>query len=121
MIETALCLLGFQLAGEVLARGLGLPLPGPVLGMLLLFVALSVRRGVPVTLQIQVPRFLAHMSLLFIPAGGAVLAYQGLLAEHGARLAAVLALSTLTTLLVPGLALHWMLARRRRRSGHGGH
>ena len=121
VIETALCLLGFQLAGEVLARGLGLPLPGPVLGMLLLFVALSVRRGVPATLQTQVPRFLAHMSLLFIPAGGAVLAYQGLLAEHGARLAAVLALSTLTTLLVPGLALHWMLARRRRRSGHGGH
>ncbi|MGR2662772.1 CidA/LrgA family protein [Chromobacterium haemolyticum] len=112
MMETALWLLGYQLAGEVLARGLGVPVPGPVMGMLLLFATLCARRGVPTTLQTHVLRFLAHMSLLFIPAGGAVLAYQTLLADYGARLAAVLALSTLTTLLVPGLALHWMLGRR---------
>ncbi|MCP1291982.1 CidA/LrgA family protein [Chromobacterium sp. S0633] len=117
MMETALWLLGYQLAGEVLSRGLGVPVPGPVLGMLLLFVTLCARRGAPATLQTHAPRFLAHMSLLFIPAGGAVLAYQALLADYGARLATVLVLSTLITLLVPGLALHWMLARRR----GGGH
>ena len=33
----------FQLAGEIIARLFGLPLPGPVLGMVLLVAAMSVR------------------------------------------------------------------------------
>ena len=36
MIPALLTLLLSQLAGETLSRALGLPLPGPVLGMLLL-------------------------------------------------------------------------------------
>jgi len=38
MLSALTQLLIFQLAGEVVARGLALPIPGPVLGMLFLFI-----------------------------------------------------------------------------------
>jgi holin-like protein len=76
MIETLLWLVGYQLAGELISRTFSLPLPGPVLGMLLLFATLALRKSVPESMKLNVPRFLSHLSLLFIPAGAAVLAYR---------------------------------------------
>ena len=43
IVLTFTILLVCQLAGEVIARLLQLPLPGPVLGMVILFVGLVVR------------------------------------------------------------------------------
>ncbi len=113
MIETLLWLVGYQLAGELISKTFSLPLPGPVLGMLLLFITLCLRKSVPDTMKAHVPRFLSHLSLLFIPAGGAVLAYKDLLAGYGWQLLTVLALATVLTLLVPGAALKLLLSRRR--------
>ncbi|WP_199152886.1 CidA/LrgA family protein [Chromobacterium sp. ASV23] len=112
MLDLMLCLLGFQLLGEVLTRALGWPLPGPVLGLLLLFAALWLRRGVPAMLQRETPRFLGHMSLLFIPAGGALMAYAPLLRVHGWQLALILLASSVITLLVTGAVLKLLLRRR---------
>lgn len=113
MLESLIWLLGFQLAGELLVRGLGWPLPGPVLGMLLLFLTLCLRRSEPPALGQWVPRALQHLSLLFIPAGAALLLYQDRLVEVWARLSLVLLLSTVLTLLLPALLLAWLLRRRR--------
>ena len=117
MIETLLWLVGYQLAGELISRAFSLPLPGPVLGMLLLFLTLVARHTVPDTLKTNVPRFLSHLSLLFIPAGGAVLAHLDLLRGFGWSLALVLVGATVLTLLVPGVLLKLLLRKRL----HGGH
>ena len=45
MIEAILILLGCQLAGEAASRAFGLPVPGPVLGMALLFAALQLQEA----------------------------------------------------------------------------
>ncbi|MGV0977005.1 MAG: CidA/LrgA family protein, partial [Azonexus sp.] len=45
MLPAITQLLVFQLLGEIVARWLALPVPGPVLGMLFLFVALALRGG----------------------------------------------------------------------------
>ena len=65
-------LLVLQLAGEALSRALSLPVPGPVVGMMLLWPALSFT---PVREQVtQTARFLlAHLSLLFVPVGVGVI------------------------------------------------
>ena len=62
-------LLVFQLLGEVGVRSLDIPVPGPVAGMLLLLLALIVRRGVPLALDRSASGLLSHLSLLFVPAG----------------------------------------------------
>lgn len=101
-------LLALQAAGELLARGLDLPFPGPVIGMLLLLPALNsarVRDDVGACAEF----LLAHLSLLFVPVAVGVMSYLPLLAAYGWRLAVVLVLSTWFGLAVTSLLLRWML------------
>ena len=108
MIRGFFILLGFQLIGEVAARGLALPAPGPVIGLALLVVALSLyQRWRPFDQEAlaasdlgQAARgLLAALPLLFVPAGVGVVQYLGLLREQGLALAVALVVSTVATLL----------------------
>ena len=113
IIGAMMTLLAFQLAGEVIARALALPLPGPVLGMLLLFAALLVRGGVPAPLRTVGQSLLNHLSLLFVPAGVGIMAHFALLRAAWLPIAATLALSTLATLAVAALTLRLLLRGQR--------
>ena len=73
MLSALTQLLIFQLAGEVTARGFNLPVPGPVLGMLFLFIALMIKGGPGKELQGTSQTLLQHLSLLFVPAGTGVM------------------------------------------------
>lgn len=98
-------LLIFQSAGELLARGLALPLPGPVIGMVLLLLALrwpAVREPVAACAEF----LLSHLSLLFVPVGVGVMTHLSLVSQYGIRLLAVVVLSTVAGLAVTVLALH---------------
>jgi len=104
-------LLVLQLIGEVLARAFSLPLPGPVIGMLLLMPTLGWRPlREPVT---EVARFLlAHLSLLFVPVGVGVITHLDVLRQHGLGLLAVIALSTWIGLAVSALTLRALMRSR---------
>ena len=103
-------LLAFQSLGELLARGLGLALPGPVIGMVLLLPALGWQRvREPVSSCAQF--LLSHLSLLFIPVGVGVMTHLSLLSQYGLRMLAVLVLSTLAGLAVTALTLHLLRPR----------
>ena len=100
-------LLAFQSIGELLARGLSLPFPGPVIGMMLLLVALRwqlVREPVGACADF----LLAHLSLLFVPVGVGVMTHLSLVSQYGFRMLLVIVLSTLCGLLVTVLCLHWL-------------
>ena len=101
-------LLALQSAGELLSRGLSLPFPGPVVGMLLLLVALRwhvVREPVAVCADF----LLSHLSLLFVPVGVGVITHLSLVAQYGARMAAAIVLSTWAGLAVTALMLRALL------------
>ena len=100
-------LLALQSAGELLSRGLALPFPGPVVGMLLLLVALRwpVVRG-PVAVCADF--LLSHLSLLFVPVGVGVMTHLDVLNRFGGRMLGVLVFSTLIGLAATALVLHWM-------------
>lgn len=103
-------LLACQSAGELLARAAPVGLPGPVIGMLILMVALrwSVVRG-PVAAIADV--LLAHLSLLFVPVGVGVMTHLGLLTQYGVRLGIALVLSTWVGLAVTALVLRALLPK----------
>jgi holin-like protein len=103
-----------QLAGEVIARLTHLPVPGPVIGMLLLFVGLVIRRGVPEQLEKTGTTLLSHLSLLFIPAGVGVMVHLKLIAGEWLPITAALVGSTALTIAVTGLAMQWLSGRRGR-------
>lgn len=104
-------LLLFQCAGEIVTHALGLPVPGPVVGMLLLFVALRIRDRVPDSIGVAADALAKHLSLLFVPAGVGVMMYFGRLAGEWLPIVVALLLSTVVTLAVAALTFA-ALARR---------
>lgn len=113
MLPSLTILLLCQLAGEVIARLFKLPIPGPVIGMMLLFTGLVIRRGIPENLEKTGTTLLSHLSLLFIPAGVGVTVHLKLLADEWLPIAVALVVSTVITLAVTGLVMQ-ALARGRK-------
>lgn len=105
MIGALATLLVLQLAGEVLVRVLALPLPGPVLGMLLLFAALAFRKQAPRQLAVTARTILRHLSLLFIPAGVGVIVHLEPVYDVWVRLLVTVIASTLLTIVVTAFTL----------------
>lgn len=105
MLSALTQLLIFQLAGEVIARGLALPIPGPVLGMLFLFVALLIKGGPGENLQTTSQNLLQHLSLLFVPAGTGIMVHLHRVSDEWLPLLASLLVSTLATLIVTALVM----------------
>ena len=75
MIPALCVLLSLQLIGEVVTRGLGLPLPGPVLGLLLLVAGCALRPSLAQMLRPVTSTILGNLSLFFVPAGVGVVAH----------------------------------------------
>jgi holin-like protein len=109
MIASLSLILLCQLAGEVFVRSLALPMPGPVIGLMLLLSLLLARDRFSVLARgplqgdgvESVSRvMLANLSLLFVPAGVGVVQRLDLIADHGIAFLAVLAISVMLTLLV---------------------
>jgi holin-like protein len=109
MIASLSLILMCQLAGEVMVRGLVLPMPGPVIGLVLLLVLLLARDRFAVLrrgplqgggVESASRALIANLSLLFVPAGVGVVQKLDLVAQHGFAIAAVLAISVIVTLLV---------------------
>ncbi len=117
MIASLTLILLAQLAGEALARGGGLPVPGPVIGMALLlgFLVLRDRGPRPIlrlmpqplrdgTLESTGRGLLANLSLMFVPAGAGIVGRLDVVQEQGLKLALVIMVSTgaalATTVLV---------------------
>jgi holin-like protein len=93
-------LLLLQLAGEAMARGLALPIPGPVIGFVLATLALAALPLIRVPLKAAAEAILPHLSLLFVPAGVGVVLFLKELAQDGAAITAAIVLSTWVGLAV---------------------
>ncbi len=93
-------LLGFQLLGEVVAQALGLPVPGPVLGMVLLAGYLIWRGAISAELEQAAGFLLRHLSLFFVPAAVGVMANGARIAREWLPLSVSLVVSTALTIAV---------------------
>lgn len=116
MITALTWLLVYQLTGEVLARVLSLPIPGPVIGMVLLFCTLVVRgrmgRPIPESMQHTANILLQHLSLLFVPAGTGIMVYLQLIADEWLPISVALIVSTVGAMAVTALILRALLRRQ---------
>ena len=113
MVAGFAILLLCQLLGEVTVRGLGLPLPGPVVGLVLLVAGLAVARrhrgddravAETAALGRVADGLLAALALLFVPAGVGVVQYLGLIGAEGVAIVVALVVSTLLTLAATAAA-----------------
>ena len=124
MIEAFCTLLGFELLGEFLRGILHLPLPGPVVGMSLptLWLAWAGRgtepaSKAPTSLDKTAGALLEHMGLFFVPAGVGIIAEADLLRQEWLPILAAVIGSTVLSLIVTGLVMHYHLRQPEARTG----
>jgi holin-like protein len=105
LLQAFAILLLFQCLGEALVFLLGLPIPGPVAGMLVLLVALVAWPRLHQVVESGANELLRHLSLLFLPAGVGIIAAASSGSGHWLAIAAAVVTSTLATLAVTALVL----------------
>ncbi|HEY4345658.1 MAG TPA: CidA/LrgA family protein [Parvibaculum sp.] len=94
-------------AGGFIAAMLHLPVPGTVIGLLILLAALLVLRRVPEGLREMAVLLLGHLNLFYVPAGVGVLAYVALIRQDLWPIVIVMFASTFLATLTAALAFHW--------------
>jgi holin-like protein len=108
-------LLLFQCAGEALSRLAEIPVPGPVLGMALLLVALLARGRASDSLTVCADGLAKHLSLLFVPAGAGVMLHIAQIEAEWLPIAVAIAVSTVLAIASAAITFQW-LARRQQRT-----
>lgn len=111
MIGAIAALLVMQLIGTLLTQFLRVPLPGPVIGMLLLFGYLVWRGNAPQALTNTTRSLLENLSLLFVPAGVGIIAHWRAAAGQTWQIALVLVVAAAVTLLATAWTLHLLLRK----------
>ncbi|MDT8451280.1 MAG: CidA/LrgA family protein [Gammaproteobacteria bacterium] len=103
-------LLIYQLAGEISVLLLRIPVPGPVLGMIMLFITLVWRGRSSTSLDSASTALLSHLSLLFVPAGVGMMVHFDRIINEWLPISIALILSTVITMAATAAI---MLASRR--------
>jgi holin-like protein len=109
-------LLAISQAGHAVATYLGLPLPGNLLGMLLLL-GLLLSGAIRVRwLETSASLLLRHLAFFFVPITVGLMGFAALLATDGPAILVTLVVSACIGLCVAGLTSQVLVARRRGRA-----
>ena len=98
-------LLIYELIGEASVLVLPIPVPGPVLGMLLLFLTLLIRGKATPSLEHAGTALLSHLSLLFVPAGVGIMVHFDRITAEWLPITLALVISTVLTLTATALTM----------------
>jgi len=109
MIQALAALIGLQVLGEMLVASFRLPLPGALVGMLLLSAALAVMGYVPAALERTAGTLLQHMMLLFVPAVAGVMLHFHRVGREWQPFIAACVVGAIVTLAATALVLNWLL------------
>jgi holin-like protein len=108
MINTFATLLVFQSLGEGLAYALALPIPGPVIGMVLLLFYLMLKDDAVAKLAPTSMELLRHLSLLFVPAGVGIMVHAQRVAAEWLPITVALVASTVVSIVVTAAVVRWL-------------
>jgi holin-like protein len=98
-------LLMFQFAGELIRAVTGLPVPGPVIGMVLLLIALLAKLPVPAGIHATSRKLLAYLGLLFVPAGAGVVTRLPMIGAHWLPIVIAVVGSTIITMVITAVVM----------------
>jgi holin-like protein len=101
--------------GEILARLGVLPIPGPVIGLMLLYCNILFRRELPKNLGALADRILQYLGMLFVPAGVGVIAYLDRLQTEIVPIVAAVIGGTVVTIVMTAWAAEQFSLRTEQR------
>lgn len=92
-------LIGFWWAGSALVEWLAWPIPGSVVGLLGLWLVISIQGRVPAWLQQPSSLLLRYLTLLYVPAGVGIITHWERLQAYGLGILGAVILSSVLTAL----------------------
>ena len=107
MIRGLIILLSVQGAGEILSRVFALPVPGPVIGLVLLLVFLIQRGKIDTPIDTVAAALTKHLGLLFVPAAVGVVMFWPQLKAHFWAISIALIVSVTATIAVSAAVLRF--------------
>lgn len=112
MLGALTILLVYQLIGEVIVQLTRLPVPGPVIGLLLLFLTLWARGSLAAPLRDTANGILQHLSLLFVPAGVGVMVHFARVSGEWLPIIVAVLVSTALAIAVSALTMRALMRGR---------
>jgi len=112
LINGLIIILLCQFAGELLAYGLGLPIPGTIIGMVLLLLGLMLSQPCRQQVEPAVSVLIRHLTLLFFPIGAGLVLEWPTFAQHGSAIIIALTLGTLATIVIVAVGFNRLLNLR---------
>ena len=112
MLQTFAILLVFQSVGEVISYALRLPVPGPVLGMILLFGWLIFDDRLLPIIQGTTSELLKHLSLLFVPAGVGIMVHANRIEGEWMPILVALVISTWLAIATTAVVTRMLMRKR---------
>ncbi|WP_140456781.1 CidA/LrgA family protein [Priestia megaterium] len=97
-------LYAFSMIGEAVHHMLHLPIPGSIIGLILMLICLMCKIVPIKAIEDGASFLLSFLPLLFIPAMAGVMNYPSLLSSSGAVLFLIIVLSTIVTMAAAGIA-----------------
>ena len=104
-MSTIFLLILLQLIGESIVQVSGLPVPGAVVGLVLLYAMLVWRGEISDEMSRSSGFLLQNLGALFVPAGVGVIAYLPLIAAQWGDILLVLIVSVCSTIAITGLVV----------------
>ena len=98
MIRGLIILLSFQGAGEIVSRLFSLPIPGPVIGLVLLLIFLIRRGKVDAPIDTVASALVKNLGVLFVPAAVGVVMFLPQLKANFWAISIALTLSVVATI-----------------------
>lgn len=107
MLKGLIIILFFQLCGETLVALLHSPIPGPVAGMLLLWLALALKGGPSAEVDEVSGGLIRYLSLFFLPAGVGLFFLPDTIQRYWPAVLAAMVAGTFLSMLFSG----WLIKR----------
>lgn len=102
MLKALFYIFLFLIIGELVVYGLAIPVPGNIIGMLLIFFSLKTRIIKLSDVKPASDKIIKYLVLFFIPFGVGLMQYFDLIGEHWLPITIATVVSTVLTLIFTG-------------------
>lgn len=111
MILALLAIISCQLIGDAVIILTGLPIPGSVVGIVILFTFFVINGGIPANIAKVADVFLDNLILFFIPVTAAFLGYYHFIADNLVAILCAITVSSILTFAASGWTMMWLLEK----------
>jgi holin-like protein len=114
LFREAIIILGIYLIGEVLSKALKLPIPGNILGMIILLILLCTKVIKLEQIETITNFLLDHLAFFFIPAGVGLMSSFGIIKDTWLKLIIVCIITTIIIIASTGLMVQFISRRMKK-------